>query len=527
MIANITKGATLLPIFNYNEKKVKEGEAVLLETVNVMNDDIKLAQSLMLSYANLSKRKDKFFHVSLNFPTEDIAILNENTLKNIAKEYMKEMGFPEEHPFVIYQHNDTLHPHIHVVTTRIDREGKFINDSNEYKRSQEITRNLEKKYKLTQVSSKKQYTKDLSEEKIKITPSSPLREQLNYHLKKALREYRVTSTQELKEYLNKNNLDLDVISGIYTNKEQKPKAYEGVIFHTFTEEFKQKQKGIKASSLYMKPTLKNLEKEYIRNKRILKEQKGYIQETINDIFKKYEKINVNDYAQLLRDKGISFYAKYDSKQNLVGLSYTNLKSERSFTGEQIGKNYTAKNMQSKIGYFESKKQPITITEEALKPFKYKLKRYNQEQQLKLLASIGFKLMVKDDDLYINYYKNQGSGYIPYCNAKDINLGEIANFIKLKNITYSKENTPTFEYNSARLLGQKSLLDFYNMKLNDIGSAYKNMPSMRDELEELYKEIHQKYDEAFFGEDDTNIIEDIADVDRRKGKKRKQNLTTKK
>ena len=119
MIANITKGATLLPIFNYNEKKVKEGEAMLLETVNVMNDDIKLAQSLMLSYANLSKRKDKFFHVSLNFPTEDIAILNENTLKNIAKEYMKEMGFPEEHPFVIYQHNDTLHPHIHIVTTRI------------------------------------------------------------------------------------------------------------------------------------------------------------------------------------------------------------------------------------------------------------------------------------------------------------------------------------------------------------------------------------------------------------------------
>ena len=147
--------------------------------------------------------------------------------------------------------------------------------------------------------------------------------------------------------------------------------------------------------------------------------------------------------------------------------------------------------------------------------------------MKLLASIGFKIMLKDDDLYINYYKNQGSGYIPYCNAKDINLGEIANFIKLKNITYSKENTPTFEYNSARLLGQKSLLDFYNMKLNDIGSAYKNMPSMRDELEELYKEIHQKYDEAFFGEDDTNIIEDIADVDRRKGKKRKQNLTTKK
>ena len=61
MIANITKGATLLPIFNYNENKVKEGDAVLLEAVNVMGDNIKLAQSLMLSYANQSKRKDKFF----------------------------------------------------------------------------------------------------------------------------------------------------------------------------------------------------------------------------------------------------------------------------------------------------------------------------------------------------------------------------------------------------------------------------------------------------------------------------------
>ena len=59
----------------------------------------------------------------------------------------------------------------------------------------------------------------------------------------------------------------------------------------------------------------------------------------------------------------------------------------------------------------------------------------------------------------------------------------------------------------------------------MGSAYKNMPNMRDELEELYKEIHQKYNDAFFGEDDTNPIEDIADVDKRKSKKRKKNITT--
>ena len=519
MIANITKGATLLPIFNYNENKVKVGDAVLLEAVNVMGDNIKLAQSLMLSYANQSKRKDKFFHVSLNFPAEDISKLDEETFKNIAKDYMKEMGFPEEHPFVIYQHKDTLHPHIHIVTTKINKEGKFIDDSKEYRKSQSITRNLEKKYALTQVNSKKNYTQNL-EVKTKITSSSPLREQLNYYLKKALREYRVTSTQELKEYLNKHNLDLDIISGIYADKAQNPKAYEGVIFHTFSNDFKQNQKGIKGSALYMRPTLKNLEKEYSRNKKIVKENRDYIKSSIDNIFKNYEKININEYTQLLRNKGISLYAKYDNAHNLVGLSYTHLKSERSFTGEQIGKTYTAKNMQNKLGYFATQRQPHVITQDELKRFEHRLQFYPIEKQLKLLASIGFKMMVKNDELYINHYKNSNGGYIPYCNVKGQNLTELAHFIKLKGITFSEKDKPIFDYNSARLLGEKELLNLYNMKLNDMGSAYKSMQKFQDELNEFFKETHQKYEEAFFSEDDTIPNDDIADIDRKKGKKKK-------
>ena len=59
-----------------------------------------------------------------------------------------------------------------------------------------------------------------------------------------------------------------------------------------------------------------------------------------------------------------------------------------------------------------------------------------------------------------------------------------------------------------------------MKLNDMGSAYKSMQKFQDELNEFFKETHQKYEEAFFSEDDTISNDDIADIDRKRGKKKK-------
>lgn len=69
------------------------------------------------------RRLFKAVHISLNFhPGEK---LTEETLKEIAHEYMERMGFGAQ-PYLVYQHFDAGHPHLHIVTTNIRRDGSRI-----------------------------------------------------------------------------------------------------------------------------------------------------------------------------------------------------------------------------------------------------------------------------------------------------------------------------------------------------------------------------------------------------------------
>ena len=62
-------------------------------------------------------------HISLNFDASDK--LSQNELKEIADKYVKEIGFGEQ-PYLVYQHHDSGHPHIHIVTTNIRNDGSRI-----------------------------------------------------------------------------------------------------------------------------------------------------------------------------------------------------------------------------------------------------------------------------------------------------------------------------------------------------------------------------------------------------------------
>ena len=150
MIANISKGGFLQPLIEYNEKKVNANEAEILHVENSIKtkndpEGYKNAISRISSLGYSSKRKDKFFHVSLNFPEGDNSKLTKELLIDVAKDYMDKMGFSEI-PYVIYNHKDTNHPHIHIVTSNINHEKKAVSTSNDRLTSQKITRELEIKY---------------------------------------------------------------------------------------------------------------------------------------------------------------------------------------------------------------------------------------------------------------------------------------------------------------------------------------------------------------------------------------------
>ena len=143
---------------NYNEKKVQQGKAECICAGNFLNH-----YSKMNFYQKLEGFEDrnvlnerattKTLHVSLNFaPSEKFA--NEK-LAEIASLYMDKIGFGSQ-PYLVYQHGDAGHPHIHIVTTSICEDGKRIVTQNIGRnQSQKACNEIERAFDLIRASSQK------------------------------------------------------------------------------------------------------------------------------------------------------------------------------------------------------------------------------------------------------------------------------------------------------------------------------------------------------------------------------------
>ena len=149
MISNISKsGANFYGAALYNQKKVDKGEGEIIGKRLIANTSPKQVDRNLKVLSNNSRVKKPVFHVSLSFAAEEKSKLNNEKLVEISKEYMEKMGYGKQ-PYIIYRHDDTAHPHVHILSTRVDISSKAkINDSHERYRSRDIVYDLELKHGL-------------------------------------------------------------------------------------------------------------------------------------------------------------------------------------------------------------------------------------------------------------------------------------------------------------------------------------------------------------------------------------------
>ncbi len=153
MIANITSGSNFFGVANYNQQKVEQGRGEVLYSQGFINTHPRTIDYTLRNYNN-SRTQKPVFHVSLSFSEKDKHLLNDKKLLELTKEYLEKMGYKKQ-PYVVYRHDDTKHPHVHIVTTRVDIEaGKRIPAYREGIRSKAITDQLEKQYGLTVADSR-------------------------------------------------------------------------------------------------------------------------------------------------------------------------------------------------------------------------------------------------------------------------------------------------------------------------------------------------------------------------------------
>ena len=126
----------------YNERKVAEGKASVIFSSRI--DDPSNAMRTFERYENGSIRcQNMSFHASVNPSIMDK--IPEEKIPDFIREYMEKMGYGNQ-PYILYKHTDTGRVHYHLVSVRVDENGRKIPDYKERIRSQKAMKELAAKY---------------------------------------------------------------------------------------------------------------------------------------------------------------------------------------------------------------------------------------------------------------------------------------------------------------------------------------------------------------------------------------------
>ncbi len=187
MIAKQIKGQSFSGVLKYMDFKVKQGVGEMLDSNLIAIESVKSMAKEFNIISSLRSIKNMVYHASLSIQKDEG--LSNQKFYELGTDYKNGMGFKDSQ-FVIYRHVDRDHPHIHIIANRVDMSGKVVSDKWDYKRSEKLVRELEKKYGLKPVvSSKEVMESSLSKGQVgkyKRTGEVPIKTQLQIIAKDAL-----------------------------------------------------------------------------------------------------------------------------------------------------------------------------------------------------------------------------------------------------------------------------------------------------------------------------------------------------
>ena len=340
MVARITIPDSLKETLNYNEKKVQKGVATCIGAGNFllevqhMNFYQKLHRFENRNLLN-DRAATKTIHISLNFdPSENHST---EQLKIIADEYMQRIGFGEQ-PYLIYQHQDAAHPHIHILSTTIREDGTRINTHNICRNQSEMARKaIEEKYNLIRA------TRDQNTTQHKLTAfdltrleygKTETRRGIANILSQVLKSYNYTSLPELNAILKQFSITAD-------RGEETSFTYRkhGLLYKVLDSGGNKIGVPIKASSLPGKPTLSFLETRFAFNKTKREIPKLALQKAIDETLG-HHPANLEQFITALCQKQITAVIRQNAEGRIYGITFVDHKNKSVFNGSEIGKQYS-------------------------------------------------------------------------------------------------------------------------------------------------------------------------------------------
>ena len=339
MVAKINYGASLYGALLYNHEKVGRGTAEILSGNRIISDrlglpseDMRLTLLSFENYLLANRRTEKpVMHVSLSPSPEDR--LTDGQLSELADKYMERMGYGDQ-PYIVYKHSDTHNVHLHIVSVCVDENGKRLNGSYEWRRSQAVCRELEQEFGLRNAEAE---TRNPKAELKKVDASKgDVRHQVGNTLKAVLESYRFQTFGEYSALLSTLNIEAKQVRGEYNGE-----PYIGIVYSATDDSGKVVSPPFKSSRFGKRFGMERLEKKMRLHTKDYKDKKWHpsIQGQVAGAMRTAR--SREELVALLRKGGIDVVFRENEAGRVYGVTFIDHNRREVFNGSRLGKEFSA------------------------------------------------------------------------------------------------------------------------------------------------------------------------------------------
>lgn len=332
MVAKISLGNSLYGALVYNGEKVNKELGRLLDTNKIFNDgsgsiDIHRAFEDFKTWIPANTKAEKtMMHISLNPHPDDL--LSDVEYSELAREYMEKMGFGDM-PFLIFKHEDIDRHHIHIVALRVRQDGTVISDRNNFYKSKDICRELERKYNLRPAERQK-ISPDMPI--TKVDPSGDIKRQVANTVKMVGMRYKFQTIGEFNAILSLYNIRCEQTDGRVNGRE-----YHGLVYFATDDSGNTIASPFKASRLgkFASRTAIDARFERAKDKIDIRPTRKIVAEVMA------QSSGNNDFIAKLKEKNIDLVLRYTAEGRIYGATFIDHNTKTVLNGSRLGKEFSA------------------------------------------------------------------------------------------------------------------------------------------------------------------------------------------
>ena len=340
MVANIRSGSSPGGALYYNKEKVDKDEAEILYWQKMLEPfdkhgrmDVDACMESFRPYLEANCRTtNTVFHVSLNPSPEDK--LTDEQLREIANEYMQKMGYGNQ-PYIVFKHKDIDREHLHVVSLRIDENGRKLSHDYEARRSMDILRSLEQKYGLHPSVKGQEQTDREGLRKVNY-PEGNVKQQVSSVVRSCLRNYKCSSYGELRTLLEQFNVSVEERTGTIDGR-----SYAGIVYGAMTDDGYGVGTPFKSSKIGRDVGYRALQKYYERSKAALRKNDvlDRLRQCVRDAMR--PRNTRDEFRRLLKADNIDTIFRTNPVGRIYGVTFIDHNTGIVANGSLLGKEFSA------------------------------------------------------------------------------------------------------------------------------------------------------------------------------------------